>query len=647
MNLFDELKNAGEELPIPESLSPDAIADKLQKAPVRSHKKEVRKLVLSITALAACILLLVALDPWLKQSTVHPPETNAAEKQEICELADNDMVTYDTIYQTMHTLYAKNQEKTTFETIDGMKVETSAPTEFVGNSAFSDTNKQVADVDEEDYIKTDGEYIYYLEQSTHPILHIVKADGGKLTEISAITTASNCEGFYLNGNQLILIETGTIASDFYRSRTAYTTLTFYDITDKSTPQKQNTLTMDGTYESSRIYNNYLYVFTSYYLQKTPDVNKPETYLPTFDGNPLSPDCITIPENPTEPSYLNIGAVNLAATDTFSDHRAILSGGNHQYYVSTDTIYAASARRAIPYFSETKPTQETNYTELFSFSYDNGSIKPKAAGKVPGILMDDFAMNAYNGYLRLVTTVCHYDYKKIRDNFRNTSVYQTKENITDNSLYVLDSDLTTIGKLEHLAAGERVYSARFIEDTGYFVTFRQIDPLFSVDLSDPRNPKLLNELKIPGFSEYLHPYSDTKLLGIGQEIDPDTREQKGLKLSMFDISSPSDVREYSKLVLPDVNYSEAWYDYKSVLIDPAKNLIGFGSNGNGSHYHLFQYEDSDGFIQKLDLTWDIYSDMRGLYIGDTFYVLNRNEILEAYSLETGEKLGELETVYEKE
>lgn len=217
----------------------------------------------------------------------------------------------------------------------------------------------------------------------------------------------------------------------------------------------------------------------------------------------------------------------------------------------------------------------------------------------------------------------------------------------NNLYILDNSLNIVGKIENLALGEQICSARFMDDIGYFVTFRRKDPLFSVDLSDPTNPKLLGKLEISGFSEYLHPYSDTLLFGIGQEVDPDTGERKGLKLSMFDIANPSNVKETNKIVLSDIMQSNALFEYKTVMIDPEKNLIGFSGTSltNSCHYYLYRYEKETGFEQTLDLNQNSYYDLRGLYIEDILYVLDRHNIMESYSIETGNKLGELEERYE--
>ena len=155
----------------------------------------------------------------------------------------------------------------------------------------------------------------------------------------------------------------------------------------------------------------------------------------------------------------------------------------------------------------------------------------------------------------------------------------------------------IGKIKNLAEDERIYSARFFGVVGYFVTFRQMDPLFAVDLKDPKNPKILSELKISGFSEYLHFYGKDRLLGIGMEAEVETGRTNGMKLSMFDISNPMDVQEISKLHLSS-------YDHSEVLKIETKNQYG-----------------------------ELYSS-RGTFIGNMFYLLTRDGSVKSYDLDTG-------------
>lgn len=180
------------------------------------------------------------------------------------------------------------------------------------------------------------------------------------------------------------------------------------------------------------------------------------------------------------------------------------------------------------------------------------------------------------------------------------------------------------------------------DKGYFVTFRNTDPLFSVDLSDPQNPAVLGELKIPGFSEYLHYYGDNLLLGIGRDADPETGKELGLKLSMFDISDPSNVTEKSKMILDAVSEYSVAANYKAIMIDPEKNLFGFAYTEGGyspsgeypnAYYGVFSYEEGTGFVNKL--VWPLYenqedhyggfTDARGLYIDNTIYIYNGSSL----------------------
>lgn len=288
--------------------------------------------------------------------------------------------------------------------------------------------------------------------------------------------------------------------------------------------------------------------------------------------------------------------------------------------------------------------------MIRFSYEDGLMTKEAEGEVKGRLLDAMAINESNGYLRMAVTVESHKRENIEDDiFGSFLGYNTTDYRQDNSLYVLDENLELVGKIEGLAEDERIYSARFMGDTGYFVTFRQVDPLFSVDLSDPANPKILGELKISGFSEYLHFYSENLLLGIGIEADEDTGRTEGMKLSMFDISNPADVKEQDKYELSEYDYSEGLYDYKAVMIDTEKNLFGFFAEGwsseeNKENYLLFSYEDG-AFKQKMQIACErdkngIHANVRGTYIEDVFYLMYGDGRIESYSLIDGSKLESL-------
>ena len=199
----------------------------------------------------------------------------------------------------------------------------------------------------------------------------------------------------------------------------------------------------------------------------------------------------------------------------------------------------------------------------------------------------------------------------------------------NSLYILDKDMQVTGAIRDLADGETIQSARFMGNMAYFVTFRQTDPLFCADLSNPEDPQILSELKLTGFSSYLHMYGENLLLGVGYEADEETGNQTGVKLSMFDISDPSDIKELDRYVIKNASYLPSDYNYKAILADGDKNLIGFVCD---EEYLVFSYDEEKGFQNLLTYTmsdwtyWDGNGECRGVYAGDRFYIVDQEEVL---------------------
>ena len=317
----------------------------------------------------------------------------------------------------------------------------------------------------------------------------------------------------------------------------------------------------------------------------------------------------------------ITSVNENKPDQIADQKAILESAS-RFYVSTENIYLERENW------ESGSTQ----TAIARFSFSQGKIKGESAGVVNGAVTDDFATNEYDGFLRVLTTQW------------NDSGSQT------NNVYVLDQNMEIVGKIDNLAEDESIYSARFMGNTGYFVTYRQVDPLFSVDFSDPTHPKILGELKVSGFSEYLHFYGENRLLGIGWETDPETGATKGLKLSMFDVSDPADVKEVDKLVIKNIDYFPGEYNYKALTVSPEKNVIGlaassYESSGTVNSYMVFSYDEKEGFL--TDLTYGLQEggnvsaeEARGVYADDTFYVADGNNVT-AFNMGKGyEKIAEL-------
>lgn len=485
--------------------------------------------------------------------------------------------------------------------------DSAASSDVQNTSDFSETNLQEAGVDEGDIVKTDGQYLYILKQDLS--FSIIRADGSDLTlcsttplDTSALSNPSIKE-LYLDGTQLTVLFQGTQSSleqeddIYYTSSSMASVLCTYDVSDPNTPKLTGSLTQEGRYAASRKVGDYLYLFTRY----TPsllDTYASSTMAPRVNGTAVPASCFYLPDQLSSQQYLVITAVDLSTAAAVTDQKVLVSGADN-FYVSTENIYIATENY----------NSDDMFTELAKFHYDGGHITGVAAGSVRGYLNNSFSLNEYNGYLRVVST--YYD--------------SSTENWTEkNLLAIFDENLKQVSTIDDLASGETIRSARFLGDTGYFVTFRQTDPLFRVDLSDPASPKITGELKISGFSSYLHFYGENLLLGIGYEADETTGETTGIKLSMFDLSAPDEIREVNRIVIPGITWAPAIDDYKSILVDAAKNLIGFYCDGR---YLVYSYDNENGFDRML--VYDFFEDdlmetaqydtMRGLYIGDMLYL----------------------------
>jgi len=211
------------------------------------------------------------------------------------------------------------------------------------------------------------------------------------------------------------------------------------------------------------------------------------------------------------------------------------------------------------------SKELEKTVIHKIAINENNIEYKNFGEVTGHVLNQFSMDESNGYFRIATT-----------KNRTWSRYEEEQIESYSNLYVLDENLKTVGALEGLAEGERIYSARFMQERAYLVTFKQMDPLFVIDLSNPRDPKVLGELKIPGYSDYLHPYDDTTLIGLGKdtgETEWGGVRTKGIKLSLFDVSDVSQPKEVDTYIIGDAGSdSIALHDHKAFLFSHDKNLL---------------------------------------------------------------------------
>lgn len=535
-----------------------------------------------------------------------------------------------------------------------------------GGKDYSTTNLQMEGVDESDIAKIDGSYIYTVEDK-----YIVITDirDGKLEEVTRFLpkdcgAADRVMEIYVDGDQLILVVQGyetsldgnskagadkenkdeensdetysdeeTAASEdsafwYEMNGKSITQIQVYSIVDRKNPEFEGRLIQDGYYNTSRKIGDVVYLFTQYnmtsdvtsYVEKKHGVEDlkegngvsslAEAVIPKVNGEKVAASEIYLPESSGESGIL-VSSLDVNKPDKVLDSKLVISG-YAQTYISKDALYL--------YEEDYDGAMITN---IAKFALDEGRISGVAAAAVSGYVRDTFAINASDGYLRVLTTD-----------------YSTEDEV--NALYILDENMKLTGQLTGIAPGEEIYAARFMGNTGYFVTYRNTDPLFTVDLSDPEKPEIIGELKVTGFSEYLHFWDDTHLLGIGYESDEKTGNIENIKLSMFNIENPGEVTEEAKLVLKDVDYSEALYDYKSVIISKDKNLIGlvcedYSSSRTKQTYQIYSYKN--GTFKKQAEIPGIngvnYENVRGMYSGNVFY-LWINDNITSYDMTDGFK-----------
>lgn len=628
-DLLYKIEVGSENVVVPDSLKPENMKKKLEQCAWEERRRKRRRQWKFAGAAAAGIVLVAGITVYQNRTRMVKSDSavinsadssdgvvaKSVEKCPVNKGNHENQKYYAKSYKEIRK-YIEASEKE--ETAKGSTKEQLLCADATGD--YSNTNVRQEGVDEADVAKTDGRYLYVLEDDGDYVSIVdTKINMKKISEIKA-PKDETIEEFYLTEkNKKVVMICSNSSDDDYEDvedvtrssliskQTEGTQVVTYDVQDKKHPKKVGKVSQSGEYESSRISDGYLYLFSNYWVPENWKKKHPETYIPYVDDSLMKAKDICLPDGMKGCMYEIISAIDLKHPDKIADSKAIFSEGGDAY-VSNKNIYY--------YEEEWTGNGKQEKTLLRKLSYKKGKLAVVAQKTFRGYLNDSFSIDEYDGYLRMVVT-------------RGKT----------NAVYVLDQKLKLTGKITNLAKDERVYSARFLGDTGYFVTYKETDPLFSVDLSNPKNPKILGRLKIPGFSNYLHFYGEDKLLGIGMDVDKKGDVTDGVKLSMFDISDKKNVKEEHKYTLKDVYSTDVEWDYKAALIDVEKNIIGFPAGGeNRQMYYLFNYTEEKGF--QCNMKEKIYGSdalsTRGIYIKDRLYVIHGN-VLKAYSLKTYKKV----------
>ncbi|MCP8307925.1 MAG: beta-propeller domain-containing protein [archaeon] len=505
--------------------------------------------------------------------------------------------------------------------------------EYSGAPGYSTTNIQVVGVDEADVVKTDGEFLYVVSGSSIYILRAYPPEQAEILSKIALNETYSLE-IYVNGGRLAVLgkhyqyyPLPMIPEYNPKDIIIYpyaeeSFIKVYDISDRENPVLKRTISLNGTISGSRMIGNYVYaVFNQPATLPSGNETDFEVNLPKIAVNST-----VIEVQPTEISYIDVPnffyyfttivAVNIQDDVQEPTYEPILTGVTSSMYVSLNNIYLVVPNTNMLILSVGEEANEE--TLVYRIKLDEEKIVFEAKGSVSGYVLNQFSMDEYNGFFRIATTKWTID-------------------SSENNLYILDMSLNIVGKLEGLASGERIYSARFMGERCYLVTFRQVDPFFVIDLYNPAEPKVLGYLKIPGFSGYLHPYDENHIIGVGIE-------ENKVKLSLFDVTNVIAPIEKAKFVVPsDWSSTPVLYDHKAFLFDKSKQLlalpVSIWSNMNNYEYngtwqgaYVFNLSLEQGFTLKGNITHQSNAQFesnlevkRILYIENFLYTISDEKI----------------------
>ena len=583
-----------------------AIQKKFDK-PILSKKNKITR---TIAAAVACALIVFGLTNIFQNDEVVYFNGNEYDFESEIAIANDYTQIFNTI-QRVNSVYPYNSKD------DDLNIEN----ETDGND-FSATHQQTQGVNEADLMKTDGKYIYFVSNS---MLNIIEAQNGDMKHLSSTSRSDDFIALemFLYENIVVAIKEpkvksghGIVAEDDRKDstdkaneNTDITIVEIYDVTDKTNPSLKSSYTQKGRYNTSRMIEDKLYISTSYSIDVAVS-NKDEThkYVPCYkiDGkeNLILAKDINIAKECKTLNYAILGGIDVNATNPLISTKAVL-GYDGVAYASMNNFYITGE----------KFDDDYNKTTVLRFSIKDGVIKHNGSGEVDGSVLNQFSMDEYNGYLRIATTT------------NNNSKLS-------NGIYILDGTLKQIGEVENIGANERIKSARFDENTGYIVTFMQTDPLYKIDLSNPKSPKILSEVKIDGYSKYLQEFGEDNLLGIGVNVD-EKGVESNLKITMFSKGENGEQKEIASEIFGNEKASAYnGFDHKAYLVDVQKNLIGipsmyFDGVDYCNEYYFYKFVENE-FQQIGKYTMHSYDNndmfLRGMYIGDYIYLFNRNSII---------------------
>lgn len=512
-------------------------------------------------AIAACLMLVVL------------PALNAgkADVEELTEFKSYTEIyrTIDQITERERSVYEKNYfylegdmataERSEESAIEDGSLGTAVPKASLGSAGssggagsdqHSETYLQVEGVDEADRVKVDGKYLYFIDSTGNRIM-IYRADNGKAEKVSSIRSDNDVyfRDIFLKGDRLVAV--GDLYDDYTDTKTA---AEIYDITDRKNPVKTADYAQSGSAVSQRMVGDILYLVTDQYVygREVPYCGDAEK-MEKLEAKDIS--CVP---SPARAEYTVIGAVDTSSGKEISHVTKALLGGSQDIYSNGENLYVAGMtyirkkgekqdgglvrRYLVPFYSGNAATM------IVKVKMSNGNIKITDSAVVKGTIDDQFSMDERDGKFRIATT----------------STTDSGEQV--NNLFVLDRKLDELGHVSGFARGESIKAVRYVKNKAYVITYEQTDPLFVIDLTDSKDPKIEGAVKIDGFSTLLVPLSENRLLGIGygtRQVES-WQEISGIKFALFDISDPSKPDVVTSKTMEGI-FSDAQEDHRALVM----------------------------------------------------------------------------------
>ena len=617
---------------------------------IRNTKEKHRPKILYKLANATLVVLVIFSLMWLikEDNSRRNTTTNPIESLKI------NLPTIQT-YEKL-SKYIKNNETTLFSTekLEESQMLNDSLNSSSENKNYSETNVQVDGVDEADIVKTDGKYIYYIAENKLVVVDATNSNNIILSKEIVYDDNFMPYELYIKNNRLILL--GSISEQNAMSGyvmydmiylNSKTKVIIYDISRIENIQQIREIEINGDYVSSRMIDNNIYIVSDKPLYSSMEE---EDTKPKYKDTAISNDYIEIPYEDVyyfpeskENNYLYIAALNISINKQINVETFL--GGGNTIYLANNNLYIANTI----YDSNS----ENNKTEIYKFKLQGDRIAYTAKNTIKGVLINQFSMDEYNNNFRIAVT---------------EGQTWTDDETINNNVYILDEKLNIIGKLEGLAKGESIKSVRFTGEKAYIVTFKNIDPLFVIDLSEPTMPKVLGELKIPGYSEYLHPYDENHIIGFGYDTETVNRygsemiNTTGMKMALFDVTDATNPKEMFTVKIGNGGtYSEAIYNHKALLFSKEKNIIAFPiyitedesdtrTNLTFQGAIVYGLDLNNGFtlkgkISHMEIT-NGYEDYnykmaidRIIYINDTLFTLSKG-LIKATDMNTFEEQGSI-------